>query len=526
MLSLTLIGLTFFACEDQYADQEVAEPTMYEQEATQSTDFQAEVKTNPLTIAQGDIGNSFEFISITSVPDLVDTAATAQYAVIISNEESFTTYAAIVITQDNAALYVEYEKLNDELKTLNGTSDTHTAYARVLAYIVSGGTKVLYTTESLPFDVTTFNYPPVAVNDTVTAVKNQQLAYDVLANDSDPEGGDLTLVSAQGASNGTATVSGDSILYTPNTDYTGTDEVTYTVSDGNSTSTAIVVITVIEKAAITQFWVVGSYNGWDNSDNASFILSTESSNGLAEGYVYLTAGEIKLVTDHSWDDAHTFGDDGSGKLTNPGSNIAVAEDGYYLIHANLSDMTYSLLKTEWGVIGSASPGGWDDETALAFNAELKQWIGGIHLTAAEIKFRANHDWAYNYGSDNADGTLQSGGANIPVDLESDYAVTLDLSTPNVYTYILNRWGLIGSATPGGWDSDQNMTWDATNSVFTITLDLTAGEVKYRANDGWDVNLGGELTALTSGGANIAISEAGSYTITLDPWGLVGSVTKN
>ena len=117
-------------------------------------------------------------------------------------------------------------------------------------------------------------------------------------------------------------------------------------------------------ADITKFWIVGSYNGWDNSDNASFILSTETSEGAAEGYVYLTAGEIKLTTDHSWDDAHTFGDDGAGNLTNPGNNIQVPEDGYYLIKANLRDMSYSLTKTVWGVIGSASPMGWGDETPL------------------------------------------------------------------------------------------------------------------------------------------------------------------
>lgn len=70
-------------------------------------------------------------------------------------------------------------------------------------------------------------------------------------------------------------------------------------------------------ADITKFWVVGDYNGWDNSDNAKYIISTATSNGLAEGYVWLTTGGIKLTTDHSWDNAHTYGDDGSGGLTNP-----------------------------------------------------------------------------------------------------------------------------------------------------------------------------------------------------------------
>lgn len=279
-------------------------------------------------------------------------------------------------------------------------------------------------------------------------------------------------------------------------------------------------------ADITKFWVVGSYNGWDNSDNAEYIISTPESNGLAEGYVYLTAGEIKLTTDHSWDDAHTFGDDGSGGLTNPGNNITVPADGYYRIQANLSDMTYSLVAMQWGVIGNATPGGWDAETPLTYDNSLKVLKGGFHFTAGEFKFRANGTWDYNYGSDAADGTLSAGGANIPIDFEADYAVTLDLSTPNDYKYSANRWGVIGSATPGEWSTDTDMTWDETNQVFTVTLDMVAGEFKFRANDAWDYDLGGDINALTPGGANISLGEAGNYTITLDPWNKTATVTKN
>lgn len=279
-------------------------------------------------------------------------------------------------------------------------------------------------------------------------------------------------------------------------------------------------------ADITKFWVVGDYNGWGNNDNASYIISTATSNGQAEGYVYLTSGGIKLTTDHSWDDAHTFGDDGSGNLTNPGNNINVAADGYYRIRANLNDMTYSLLKTDWGVIGDATPNGWNDETALTYNSTSKTWRGVMALTAASIKFRANHNWDYNYGSDAADGTLGAGEANIAISEAGDYSIELDLSVPNEYKYRVYRWGLIGSATAGGWDTDQNMSWNTTLQVFTVTLDLAVGEIKFRANDGWDVNYGGDLNALTPGGANIAISEAGNYTVTFNPWTLKATVTKN
>ncbi len=51
--------------------------------------------------------------------------------------------------------------------------------------------------------------------------------------------------------------------------------------------------------------------------------------------------------------------------------------------------------------------------------------------------------------------------------------------------------LIGDATPDGWNCDQNMTWNPTTRVFTATINLVAGDIKFRANDDWAVNLGGD-----------------------------------
>jgi hypothetical protein len=82
----------------------------------------------------------------------------------------------------------------------------------------------------------------------------------------------------------------------------------------------------------------------------------------------------------------------------------------------------------------------------------------------QFKFRGTSDWSVNYGSTAADGaTLDAGGANINVPLTSDYAITLNLSVPNSYTYRIDSvWSIIGDATPGGWSNDTKMTWDGVN----------------------------------------------------------------
>jgi hypothetical protein len=277
-------------------------------------------------------------------------------------------------------------------------------------------------------------------------------------------------------------------------------------------------------------YIEASYPGsglsnW-SPENSPYVMSTIDNGTSLEGYVYMANADNqwKFATQPNWDGPN-YGDGGDGVLDANADNIH-SPAGYYKLNADATAGTFTAVATEWGVIGSGSPNGWDDETALAYSPEDTEWQGVMHLTAEEIKFRANHSWDYNYGSDAADGTLQAGGQNIPVDVESDYAIVLDLSTPNEYTYSLNRWGLIGDATPGGWDNDTNMTWDADNGVFTATLDLVAGTFKFRANDGWDVNYGGDINALSAGGDNIAVAEDGNYTITFDPWGLTATITKN
>ena len=277
-------------------------------------------------------------------------------------------------------------------------------------------------------------------------------------------------------------------------------------------------------ADITKMYVVGDYNSWGNNANAKFIISTTTSNGDAEGYVMLKKGGLKLTTDFSWSDPATFGDGGSGKLTNPGGNITVPSDGYYLIKANISKMTYSLTLTTWGVIGDFN--GWAAQVNMDFNATAQTFSLAMNLTKDQgWKFRGTSDWAINYGSTAKDGsTLNAGGDNIFAKATGSYAITMDLSVPNKYTYQANLWSLIGDFN--SWGGDVNLTWDATNQVFTGNLTAAAaGGFKFRANADWGLNLGGDLNALTVNGANIALASAGTYKVTLNPWTLKATVTK-
>lgn len=278
-------------------------------------------------------------------------------------------------------------------------------------------------------------------------------------------------------------------------------------------------------------YVEASYPGsalanW-SPDKSPQVISTIATPDKLEGYVYMAnaSNAWKFASQNNWDGPN-YGAGAAGKLDASGDNFS-SPAGYYKINADATALTYTAVKTVWGVIGDATPGGWGDETALAYDPASRTWRGVIHLTKAEMKFRANHNWDFNYGSSSKDSKLNAGGDNIPMAAEADYAIVLDLSHPNAYTYSANRWGIIGDATPGGWGASTPMTWDAVKNVFTITADLkSSGQFKFRANDAWDINYGGSMNALSPGGDNIGVPSDGNYTVTFDPWALKATLTKN
>lgn len=443
-----LSSFAFFSCEDPYANQKVASPTMYEQEAIQDANFQTSVVPNPLVITADKLNSNFDLIKVNSLPTLVDTTANVEYKLLVSNTTDFAVSKFIPVTYGTGTttLSASYKVVNDTLKALNPTLTSHAVYARVLAYIVTGGTKALYTTPNLTITATTYNFPPVAVNDTVVAIKDNDLIYNVLANDSDPEGDQLSLTAVSTPSHGTATFSGSSIIYTPSTGYVGSDVFNYTVSDGNSTSTGKVVITVTAmkqyfEVAVKTWYIVGLGGAWNNS--VSGLGSDLIPLSVVSGYKYNDAGDgeftytgyffasssFKLINipgnwDIQWGNNGGEGMNNLVKNNSGASNIKVPSDGYYTIHLNSINNTLSIVPatvtpsthTLIGLIGGFN--GWGGDVALTPNANTNGHVWYTTWTLSsdnEGKFRADGGWSVNWGDSHFPiGQGVQNGANIPM----------------------------------------------------------------------------------------------------------------
>lgn len=171
--------------------------------------------------------------------------------------------------------------------------------------------------------------------------------------------------------------------------------------------------------------------------------------------------------------------------------------------------------SEWGVVGSATPNGWNGPDIEMWNASNGTLVAYATLTTGDIKFRKNNKWDVNLGGSN--GTLTAGGANIAV-TAGTYKITINVSR-NTYAIEAYSWGVIGDGARG-WNTDVAMSYEgSTNSwvVKNITLD---GQIKFRLNHSWDTDFGADSTEdpatalegnIVSGGKNIKVP-AGNYDV--------------
>ncbi len=197
-------------------------------------------------------------------------------------------------------------------------------------------------------------------------------------------------------------------------------------------------------------WIAGNFQGW--SPSTAPTIASEKDDGRYEGYIYFNDAnpEFKMVKGNDWSFGD-YGDGGGGKLTNGGDNLKITTGvGFYLLKGNTDKatgpdaMTWSYLKTTWGIIGNAIPGtGWDSDVDMVFDPASLTWSVTLDMQPGEFKFRANHSWDDpnpNFGDNNSDGIPEFKGENIKITEAAKYQVVLDLSSagPKNYSYMIKK----------------------------------------------------------------------------------------
>jgi hypothetical protein len=199
-------------------------------------------------------------------------------------------------------------------------------------------------------------------------------------------------------------------------------------------------------------WIAGNYQGW-NPGTAPKIVdksATGTTGSNYEGYINFTDGPshpFKMVKGNNWGAGDYGTGAGPNTLASPAGDLTLGAQtaGVYLIRANTQNLTWSNYKiTTWGIIGDATPGGWGASTPMTFNATDGSWAITANLTAGEVKFRANNDWAVNFGDDhNPPGVVRDNkpdynGTNIPIALSGNYTLVLNIGIAGNYNYTIRK----------------------------------------------------------------------------------------
>ena len=231
-----------------------------------------------------------------------------------------------------------------------------------------------------------------------------------------------------------------------------------TNSNGFSTVSEVkeITITMVEvvsqEESIPMLAVPGAYQGW-SPENAPLIAASAANKTDFEGFIYMTAGEFKFVEAND-DGAYAWGntDWGQSKSEATGilddgdeKNVEVSTDGLYFLQVDTTAGTYSATLVNFGVIGEATPTGWDSDTKMSYDATNNVMSLDINLTnGKEYKIRANDDWNLNFplqiGPDSdGDGFLDTKDGNFTHEGDTGmHRVTLDVSNARKYTLTVTK----------------------------------------------------------------------------------------
>ena len=211
-----------------------------------------------------------------------------------------------------------------------------------------------------------------------------------------------------------------------------------TVNNTNQASYSTNTISLKIKPAemILYLYMAGDFQGWDPG-SAPSIASNDGIN--YEGYVWVPAGgsgEFKFTSENSWSGTNYGGTSGATGGTIDGAdntNLKWPATGkYYLVKVNMTAKTWTVTEiSTWGLIGDATPGGWDTSTPLTYNATTKKWTATVPFGSGSWKFRANNGWDINLGGSAT--YLSYGGDNI-ASPGGTKTISLDVSNPLKYTY--------------------------------------------------------------------------------------------
>ncbi|MCM1163024.1 MAG: hypothetical protein NC339_02055 [Muribaculaceae bacterium] len=286
------------------------------------------------------------------------------------------------------------------------------------------------------------------------------------------------------------------------------------------------------------YYVVGSFCNWDVTqgikmshseydpyDDPNFSVTLDVTGA---GYEFVIVPESTVASGNV--QTMAWGGEYPGAAVDlKGNNLLIATQGTEVNYMLIDEANPYQLKLDMGTLVFTTsvaykqlytPGdsnGWNQAASQTLTTtDYKNYSGFVHLKGG-FKITTAPNWdGVNFG-DGGEGKLSMDGSagNINAPKDALYWVTVNLETLSYSLTEITTLGVIGDATPTEWGGQTNFEPSADFLTWTATVNMKNGEYKFRMNDNWDINLGGDLNDLTVGGANIPSPGEGEYVITLN-----------
>lgn len=410
-------------------------------------------------VSDGTLSSSTETIDITVQPNNFNTAPLAY-------SDSFTTPedTPIIATLSGYDLegapltYILDTNVTQGVLMLSSTGAfTYTPTANTngsdsFTFHVSDGVNdSLVVTGSI--SITAVNDLPVANNDSATGTEDSVLVISPITNDTDVEGGALTLSTFTNGANGSVSASGNSLVYTPTANACGADSVNYSITDplGGFSNTGIISIslTCVNDAPIA---------------TSETVSATED-----------TALTIAVLANDTDVESSTLS---IANLTQPGSGGTVAVVGTGVVFTPTANAC------------SANPVTFTyqaRDTALALSAVTTVTISTINCvndtpTSASASYSMTGNVVINAGTMLSGGSLTGYVATSNTlirslasgDIEGDTVTFSGIAFPTHGTGTLSATGLFTYIPTPAYTGNDSMTFNVTDgtgtsTVYTITL---------------------------------------------------------
>lgn len=301
-------------------------------------------------------------------------------------------------------------------------------------------------TAQVSITINSVNDTPKAVNDVSNTVSNAEVLINVIANDSDIDGDSLTIINASTSpSNGTVSIQGNQLLYTPLIDFSGEAIITYTITDIaglESNATVSVFVTLFDSPNIAPIANDDEFsvdedtplNGTtllanDNDpDGGTLTVSTTPSTNVVHGTLVLnTDGTFTYTPDNNFNGTDTFrytitdGEGGSDSAqvnltVNAINDMPVAISDSYTMSENTS---LTVIASDFNALLINDSDQDEDPLSVNLGASTNTSFGTLLLdTDGEFTYTPDADFvgvdSFNYQLEDGNGGSDTGAVSITV----------------------------------------------------------------------------------------------------------------